>query len=80
MPKYYVRDGNGCHERAVVSASNPLIACVIAVDKFFNSFSVGGWYWVSECGFSPHLEDVKIFSNDVNEELVKIWKERADES
>jgi len=60
---------------AVVNASDPVSACAICADKYFNSFMIGGFYWVSEQGFIPHLEgDIKVLSDDVNDKLIEIWK------
>jgi hypothetical protein len=75
MPKFYVRDGNGYNDRIVLMAHSPLAACIKAVNSYFDAFVVGGWYWVSEKGFSPHLDDVRIEANDVNDILIELWKE-----
>ena len=63
MPKYYIRDGQ---EQAIIDSHNALSACMVAVLKKFNSIQVNGHYWVSERGFTPHPENVKIDSNIVN--------------
>lgn len=66
MPKYYVRDGE---EQTVVDAKDSVSACILAVAKKFNSIQINGHYWVSEKGFSPDPENIKIDSNLVNKHI-----------
>ena len=66
MPKLYVRDGV---QKTVIEGRTPLDACVKCL-KYgrFDSAMVGGYYWVSEQGFGPHINtDVRVPSDDVNE-------------
>jgi hypothetical protein len=73
MPKYYVVDElaefnypTGPRSRAIVNASNPQMACVLAMHQFFSTSMVNGHYRVSERGFEDHLDDYIIDSNQVN--------------
>ena len=62
MPKYYVRDG---YERAIVEAPSPEEAALRAILTRFNTFTVNGFYVVSERGFEEHddMEDSFFDSN-----------------
>ena len=87
MPKYYIYDG---HERATISADNPVEACIKAVAHFFNSIPVGGYYDLSEIGhYNPdflaeepdlylkrHLDDVRIPANLVLDIIEQIYRDR----
>jgi len=69
MPKYYIDDGK---EYAIMDASNPISACVLAlISERFSAIQVNGNYRVSEKGFSDHKDDYKVDSNLVNEILAK---------
>lgn len=87
MPKYYINDGL---ERAVVSAANPVEACIKAVGHFFASIPVGGYYDLSEIGHSNaeflsedperylqrHLDDIRIPANLVLDIIEQITRDR----
>lgn len=91
MPKYYINDGL---EKAIISADNPVTACIKAVGHFFNSIPVGGYYDLSEVGhYDPkllseepdyylkrHLDDVRIPANLVLDIIEQIYhdKEKRD--
>ena len=87
MPKYYIDDGL---EKAIVSAQNPVAACIKAVGVFFNSMPVGGYYDLSEIGYynaeflgenpeeylERHLDDVRIPANLVLEIIEQMHRDR----
>ena len=87
MPKYYIYDGL---ERAVISANNPVEACIKAVANFFSSVPVGGYYDLSETGhYNPeflaeepdkylegHVNDVRIPANLVLDILEQMYRDR----
>lgn len=87
MPKYYISDGL---EKAIVSADNPVTACIKAVGNFFNSIPVGGYYDLSEVGhydaefldeerekyLQRHFDDVRIPANLVLDIIEQLHKKR----
>jgi len=87
MPKYYINDGL---EEAVISAANPVEACIKAVGNFFASIPVGGYYDLSEIGhynaeflaedperyLQRHLDDIRIPANLVLDIIEQIHRDR----
>ena len=68
MPKYYV---NCLGQKAVVSGSDPLDACIAAAHKLGVS-TVGCVWWVSERGFEKHEDDLLI----PDQEIIREWRRR----
>lgn len=78
VPKYYIRDNN---DLVVIDAGSPVLACARAlINRKLQSILVGGYYWVSERGFSPHLDDLdqKVSSDEVNDVAMQIFYENPD--
>lgn len=80
MPKYYINDGN---ERCIIDSAcdSPTLACVKALDiGMFTTAMVNGWYWVSERGHIPHMEDdttsTRINSNEVMQIFMGLIEKR----
>jgi len=70
MPKYYVRDG---YEKAIVEAHSPEEAALRAILTRFNSFTVNGYYVVSERGFEEHddMDDTFFDSNYILDRIME---------